>query len=104
MDDALLDERLLGVEVFIKGGADHAVVVNRDSVLLKHVVQVCPGLGLATIVDQKQQVPSLLEISLQGIEFVLGEGLGRCTKEEHADVLDPLESDLLLVDGALRRG
>ena len=38
VNDSLVDECFFWVEVFIEGGADHAVVVYADSVLLEKVI------------------------------------------------------------------
>ena len=48
-EDPVVDVGLLGVEVFVKGSADHAVRVNHHSELFGHLAQVgvVPGSGIA---------------------------------------------------------
>ena len=43
VEHSLVDECLLGMEVFIEGGPHDRVVVDRDPILLKEVVEIGPG-------------------------------------------------------------
>lgn len=65
VEDPLLDEDFLGVEVFVEAGADDAVAVDGDAVLLKEDVQIGVEAMLASLGGHDEDIASLFEKLLE---------------------------------------
>lgn len=109
VEDAVVDVGLLGVEVFVEGGSDHAVGVDPDPELLGDLADVgrISGsrgrvLAISAFVREDEEVASIFDILFEVFDFSGGEVVLGSGHNEEIGFFDLFEVNSFFVESDLR--